>query len=224
MRLFTRPVWVGHHHQLLTFPPAFQHKRSGTRGVLRQETARVVGGIGFQDRRVDDRRAVIGQRVEERGERLAEGEFHRMLIHRVHFQIFRERFGRSLINFQQTFKRQLDRFGGHRRAVRKFCIICQGERPLFLVVRRLPARRQIAFHLRGARLVFHQTLVRGVGHRPVVVIDSDRRIQRLRIGSFPNHQHIFWHRRQRERGAQGERSGNQGCKQRSFHGRAPELE
>ena len=114
---------------------------------MRQKAARVVRGIGLQHRRVNDGGAVVRQGVEERRERLAEGEFHRVLINGLHFQIFREGLRRPLAELQQALKGEFDRLGGDRRAVGEFGVIRQGEGPLFLVVGRFPARRQIAFHL-----------------------------------------------------------------------------
>lgn len=83
---------VRNQHQLLTFLPAFQHKRAGSCGVLRQKTARVIRRMRFQHGRVDDRCAVIRQRIKERGERLAERKFYRVCINGFHFEILGKRF------------------------------------------------------------------------------------------------------------------------------------
>ncbi len=104
----------------------------------------------------------------------------------------------------------LYRISRHRRSIGEFGIVFQDKRPLFLVVRGLPAAGQIAFNFRGAftaiRFVLNQPLIRGIGDRPVVVIDGHGGIERLRIGSFADYQHIF--------GNGGLRSG-QGKRQRN---------
>ena len=196
--------------------------------MLRQPAARVVGRVLFQHRWIDNRGAVVGQRIQKRREGGAEGKTHGLFVRRLDLQVFRKRFRWPLGDFQQALERGLDRCGGNRRAVGEFRRRIQLKGPDLLIVGGLPARRQIAFHLgrsfaaRG--FILHQPLISGIDHRPVVVIDGDRRIERLRIGGFADRQHIFWHRRQRRerRGAQRQRQQRRaqqaGCG-RSFHGR-----
>jgi hypothetical protein len=122
-------------------------------------------------------------------------EAHRGGIHGLNFQIFREGFRRPLLNAHQAFEREFTA-SAVTGVPSSNCIFCAVKGPGFpssetfqLSTDRL--RRPLSLSRPG--FVFDQPLIGRVGDRPVVIINSDGRVERLRIGGFTDDQHIFGH-------------------------------
>ena len=87
--------------------------------MLRQPAARVVGRVLFQHRWIDNRGAVVGQRIQKRREGVPRVK---RTVCSSGASTFRS-FGNASDgpgDFQQALERGLDRCGGNRRAVGEF--------------------------------------------------------------------------------------------------------
>nr|GEY81223.1 oligopeptide abc transporter, putative [Tanacetum cinerariifolium] len=152
------------HGQGLALLPVDQFECAGTCGVVRQPGFRAFGFPGHVG--VDDRRAVVGQRREERRIGCFQGEAHE--LHGVGIDVS------TVVEFVAGLELEL---------------------PGQVVSGGGPAAGQFPRHFRAAFAVFDfvgdQPLVGRVGHGPVVVVDGHGRVEGLRIGRFADHQGVL---------------------------------